>query len=264
MRFNAFVGAWVLFASVLLGGCKIEPMAAGVTLTPSPTAGSVLPLSSLLPTLSATSEIATLPTAATPTAHLYLSPNIDSLILKDEFASNENGWQLAVGTQGVTSLSDGEMVMTARASYTTLEAFLPSSIPQDFFAEITMRPILCRADNDSFGLAFRIQGNEEYRLVITCTGQMRFEHNTGGVLIGANLWTKSKSLLPGAPAENRIGVLARGMSFQFFANGAACFSYNDPILKTGKIGLFIRTEKGQLMTVAFDDLSVYSLKAKSP
>jgi hypothetical protein len=264
MRFKVLIGAWILFASALLGGCKIEPMAEGVTLTPSPTVGPVLPLSSLLPTLAATAEIATLPTAATPTAHLYLSPNIDSLLLKEEFASSVNGWQLPVSTQGVASLSDGDLVMTARTSFATLEALLPASIPQDFFAEVTMRTILCRADNDSYGLAFRIQGNEEYRLVITCAGQMRFEHTVGGVLMGANLWTKSTNLLSGAPAENRIGVLARGMGFQFFANGAACFSYNDPILKSGKLGLFIRTEKGQLMTVAYDDLSVYSLKAKSP
>jgi hypothetical protein len=264
MRPPIFASVWLLGGSLLLSGCKIEPLAAGVTLTPSAKGQNPLPLTSLLPTLAVTSVVATQPTVSTPTAQLFLAPQAQTLLLNDDFSSNSSAWQMDESAQGALDIARGNLIMTARAPYTTLEARLPASIPNDFYAEVTVRTGLCGTDNDSFGMVFRRSKEEEYRLVVTCRGQMRFEHLNGATLTGANLWATASALLTGAPAENRIGVLAQGMEFKFFANGVACFSYRDPSLGSGKFGLFIRTEKSQLLTVSFDDLSVYSVKEKSP
>jgi hypothetical protein len=258
-----WVAAACLSLAFLAGSCSVQPLASDSSVTPQLTSSANVPLANLLPTIASTAIQATAPVATTPTARVFLPPDADALIFHDDFSSSQADWSLESGTQGISTLADGILVLTVRAPYTSLESRLPAAIPDDFYAEVTARAVLCGADNDSFGLAFRVQGAEEYRLVITCGGMMRFEHQTGNAMTGANQWTTSSALLPGAPAENRIGILARGMEFQFMINGIVGFTFRDPVLASGKMAVFLRTEKGQLCTVSFDDLSVYTLKAKT-
>jgi hypothetical protein len=257
------ISAGILCCATLLVGCSVEPISSGATSTSLPTSSAPLPLANLLPTLATTPILATMPVSNTPTAHIFLPAEADILMFHDDFSSNQSGWTLDSGAQGVSTFADGQLVMTVRTPYASLESRLPASVPNDFYAEMTMRAVLCGVDNDAFGMAFRSQADEEYRVVLTCGGKMRFERQTGNTMTGANQWTSAAALLPGAPAENRIGIFARGMDFQFYVNGTVGFSFHDPVLQNGKLGVFIRTEKGQLFTVSFDDLSVYTLKAKS-
>jgi hypothetical protein len=262
MRVSLLACLGCLVLGLSISGCTIEPLASDTTVTPAASEQETAPLHSLLPTLAVTPIVPTLPTVSTPTAHVYLPADADNIFLVDDFSSSQAAWQWESGLPSAIKLAEGRMVMTARTPYTTLESRLTAAIPNDFYAEITTRTALCGTDNDSFGLVFRRGESEEYRMVVTCGGLMRFEHMKGNALSGANQWSKASGLLAGAPAENRIGVLVQGMRFQFFANGVSCFVYSDPILDSGKLGVFIRTEKSQLLTVSFDDLSVYRLKAK--
>jgi hypothetical protein len=112
---------------------------------------------------------------------------------------------------------------------------------------------------DTFGIIFRNQGDSSYRYVVTCRGQLRMERYAGEGMEAASAWKDTIGLLQGAPAANRIGLLLQGSIFRFFVNGAEVFSSRDTVSASGGVGLFVKSEKSQMLSVGFDELAMYTL-----
>ncbi len=247
-----------LLAATLLAGCTIELVTPTAESTHTPTSTPDLPLASLLPTLV---EVPTEPATVTPsqTPDAQLPVEADQRIFHDPLDDAITGWNLTKTETGTVDFSGGMLVFTANAAYLPLVSILPRDFPADIYIDVTVQTLLCGEDFDTYGIIFRNGKEYSYRLAVTCFGQMRFERIKGSQVEGASVWKKTLGLLQGAPATNRIGVLVRGQDFRFFVGGIEVFSGRDPVSETGGVGLFIRTEKGKVLSVGFEELSVYTL-----
>jgi hypothetical protein len=245
-------------AAVMLSACTIEMVTPSVEPTRTPTFTPELPLSSLLPTLEKIpTESPTIAPTRTPDA---LRPEeADQRIFYDPLESAITGWGLTKTETGTVVYSGGMLVFTVNAKYTSLISILPRDFPADIYIDVTVQSMLCGEELDTFGIIFRNGQDYSYRYAITCFGQMRFERIKGSEVEGASVWRETLGLLKGAPATNRIGVLIRGQVFRFFVGGIEVFSGHDPMSATGGIGLFIRTEKGTVLSVGFEEISIYTL-----
>ncbi len=54
----------------------------------------------------------------------------------------------------------------------------------------------------------------------------------------------------------RLAVWARGGELRFFVNDQFQFSINDPLLKSGNIGVFARSSGNAIESVIFSDLVI--------
>jgi hypothetical protein len=250
--------AAAVLAAIWLSACTIEMVTPTIEPTRSSTFTPELPLSALLPTLE---EIPTEPPTIAPTRTLEaLRPaEADQRIFFDPLDDAITGWNLAKTEAGTVDFSSGMLVFTVNAPYTPLVSMLPRDIPADVYIETTVQSLLCGDTLDTFGIIFRDGKDYSYRLAVTCFGQMRFERIKGSNVEGASVWRETLGLLQGAPATNRIGVLIRGSIFRFFVGGIEVFSEHDPMSTTGGVGLFIRTEKGKVLSVGFEEISIYTL-----
>ncbi len=249
--------AWLLLLP-LLAGCHIEPITPTAAASPSVTPTKQLPLASLLPTLDRTAT-AQPPAVPSPTAESRLPPGIGSIIFRDPMDSNHSEWPLSSDSAGSASFTSGMFTFTVRTPRTSILSVLPRDFPSDVYVEVTVTTEFCGADLDAYGILFRVQTERNYRMAFTCSGQIHLERDLGFILEGAKAWQPAPGLLSGAPAENRIGLLIRGSEFRVFAAGLEVYSTNEPLIPSGRLGLFARTEKSNLLTVAFRDLVVYSL-----
>ncbi len=179
-------------------------------------------------------------------------------IFYDPLDDNRSGWTLPKTEAGSAAFSNGWLVFTVATPYTSLSSILPRDFPSDVYIEVTVQTMLCGAGVDTFGIIFRNQGGHSYRYAVTCRGQLRMERYGGNSLEGASGWQATIGLLQGAPATNQIGVLLQGANFRFFVNGAEVYSNHDPVSALGGVGLFVNSEKSQMLSVGFDDLAVYA------
>jgi hypothetical protein len=252
----------VILAGGFLSGCRIEPLAPTEELSPTLTPTAEQPLASLLPTLD---EV----TPGTPAPTATLTPMITrpaaavARIFYDALDNNSSGWTLPKSQDGSAAFSNGWLVFTVGTPYTSLSSILPRDFPSDVYIEVTVQTILCGAGVDTFGIIFRDEDDHSYRYAVTCRGRLRMERFTGNTLDGASAWQDTLGLLQGAPATNQISVLLQGTTFRFFVNGAEVFSIHDPVSGSGGVGLFVESEKSQMLSVGFDNLAVYSV-ASSP
>jgi hypothetical protein len=256
---RAAAGAAMLLAAGLLSACTIEMLTPTPAPTISPTFTPELPLSSLLPTLE---ELPTeSPTAApTPTPDALRPEEADQRIFFDPLDTAISGWNLPKNNYGTASFSGGMLVFAVNSAYVTLTSELPRDLPADLYIEATVQTLLCGDGLDTFGIVFRSSKPYSYRYVISCHGQLRFERFNNLTMDGWSAWRETLGLLQGAPATNRIGVLIRGQTFRFYVGGIEVFSGHDPMSISGGLGLFVRTEKGKVLSVGFEEISVYTLK----
>jgi hypothetical protein len=248
----------VILAGGFLSGCRIEPLAPTAELSPTIAPTAEQPLASLLPTLD---EV----TTKTPAPTATLTPMVTrpaaavARIFYDALDDNSSGWTLRKTEVGSAAFANGWLVFTVSAPYTSLSSTLPNDFPSDIYIEVTAQTMLCGAGVDTFGIIFRNRGDHSYRFAVTCRGQLRMERYTGNTLDGASGWQATLGLLQGAPATNQISVLLQGSNFRFFVNGAEVFSTHDPVNASGGVGLFVESEKSQMLSVGFDNLAVYSV-----
>ena len=230
----------------LLAGC----ISLSTPPTPSPTP---IPPSGT-PTFTATPA----PSLLTPTPDL---PGLLAGILyRDDFEDNQ-GWDLKDSQVGGISLFQGRLALAVRRSGATLFAVAPSPEFEDFFVEVHLKAELC-ADADEFGLMVRMNPlGDHYRFTLNCIGQARFARVQQGVAFNLLPPTETHAAISGAPAENRLGLLAVGRDLRLFINGLEVFFLRDAALSRGGLGLIARSAAGGQLTVSFDHLAVYGLLA---
>ncbi len=251
----------ILLAGLLVGGllssCRIESLTPTEPLTPTISPTAELPLASLLPTLDGAATEEPEPTA-TPTMIVTRPSGAGERIFYDPLDDNRSGWTLPKTSGGSAAFLNGMLVFTVGTPYSPLSSTLPKEIPADAYVDVTVQTVLCGAGLDTFGIIFRNQGEHSYRYAITCRGQVRMERYAGEGMEAATAWKDTIGLLQGAPAANRIGVLFQGGLFRFFVNGAEVFSSHDTTIPSGGVGLFVRSDKSQMLSVGFDELAVYT------
>lgn len=128
----------------------------------------------------------------------------------------------------------------------------------DFYLEVTARPSLC-SGLDEYGLIVRAASAADFlRFSLSCNGQARLDRILGSAASSPHTWTMSSAVPAGAPGSARLGVWASGQEMRFYANGELLFTYNEPALNSGGIGLFARSANETPVSVSFSDLQIYA------
>lgn len=182
--------------------------------------------------------------------------DLGEVVLDENFSSGE-AWSL--GKTGVGSAAIGVNELTLVVSEPDAYVYSVRESPElsNFYAEITASPMLCR-EMDEYGLLLRFSSPADfYRFSLSCDGQVRLDRVVGGAASSPQPWTFSGSVPPGAPSQSRLAVWAVGEEMRFFINDEFQFTVSDPMLPSGKLGMFARSAGEKAVTVNFSDLLVH-------
>jgi hypothetical protein len=195
-----------------------------------------------------------LPTAAPP-------PNAPGRVLLDErFADNQRGWPEA--PQNQATLSGGAYLITARqpGQFVALGVPLPE-VPSDLVIGASFHKVSGPAGG-GFGLILRDQGPDGRDGVSQAGRYYVFEIGDKGEVgvwrretdhwVDLVPWQPSSAVRAGT-AANEMLVRAVGSQFSLTVNGTPVASPADPVLPSGRLGVFVG---GDLNQVAVDHLWV--------
>jgi hypothetical protein len=244
----------VMGIAALLGACRSESTPLPITSTPMST--------EITPT--ATFIFPTIPPTETRIPDSYPSATPDpsqvlgEVLFTDDF--NENlGWELGDQGIGAISLQSGRLVIALRQSNSFLHSLLTPITLRNFYLEIEVRADLCQA-GDEFGLMFRVnQEFEHYRYAIRCEGEARAVRILSSESRSLVPIVEPPALLSGPKSTNRLGLMATGDTFRFWINDVEVFNARDISITEGGLGLFVKSSRGNQVTVSFDKLRIYSL-----
>ncbi|MCJ7707147.1 MAG: hypothetical protein MUO38_05955 [Anaerolineales bacterium] len=253
------LAAALLGASGLaLAGCLpfgIDAVEPSLT-SPPPTASAALAFPTLIPSPTLTPG----PTSTTaPDVHAGLG----AYLYRDDFSTNA-GWEVGPDARGGTTLIDGRLVISVSTPGAFRYVLGPVPEVDDFFLEVGIRTQLC-SPRDEFGVMLRVSpAGDHYRFTLTCDGGARVSRILNGSMSGLVPITITGDAIPGAPADNRIGVWANGSRLRFYLNGLEVFTIHDASLETGGVGFIVRSGAAGQVTVAFDDLTIRALLPTPP
>jgi len=242
----------VILATTLISCSAIDSLLA----TPTPIIATETPVP--------TSTIVWFPPSATPTAQSLstkaptpeMRPGVGTDLVTDDFSSPSD-WDVAVSDDASAVVENNHITIAAQSEVYML-SLKHDLILSDYYAEITARPSICRAD-DSYGLIVRASPSQYYRFVLACNGTARAERVSGGTRLVLQQPLPSGDVPPGAPGEVRIGVWAYGKEMRLFLNGRFQFSIIDPSFPSGTVGVFVRSTGTTAAVVSFSDLRIQSI-----
>jgi len=255
MTFPRFL---ILICGLLLTACSGSGLAA-VTATPPPPT----------PTPLQTPTIVWFPATNTPTSQpVQTQPptpemliGLGELIAIDDFNDPEE-WDTAVSDDGSAAISRDRLTLVAQPGV-YMTSLQRQMVLNNFYAEITARPSLCR-DQDEYGFLVRASAVTYYRFALTCDGQAHAERISLGERHILHEPVISGDVPPGAPGEVRIGVWASGPELRLFLNDRFQFSFSDKNISSGSVGVFARATGNTPVTVAFSNLRVHAVEYFPP
>ena len=257
MKRILFTGFVVLLSAcqsltpVITPSTTITPTAA-ITLTPSPSA--------TVEWFPPTSTIEILPTSQPPpTQSVFME--LGEVIFRDDFIDSE-GWTVPQLDLGEINIGGGEANIIINEPPAFLVGTRDKPDLRDFYAEITVSPILCE-EKDEYGFLFRVSGRSQYyRFVITCSGEVRLDKifSGGGTILYP--LTRSASVPVGAPSVSKIAVLAEGDQLHLFINGDYQTSVRDQQFQRGTFGIYARSAGDSAITVSFTELVIREILQK--
>jgi len=216
-----------------------------------------------------TATINWFPPSATPTPQTLstkaptpeMRPGLSDELLSDDF-SDPSLWDIAASDEASADINNNILTLAVQSQVYVL-SLRHKLILSDYYAEITARPSICRAD-DSYGLLARASAANYYRFALACNGTVRAERVSGGTRLIIQQPLPSGDVPPGAPGEVRIGLWAYGKEMRLFLNGKFQFSIIDPSFPRGTLGVFVRSVGATAAVVSFSDLQVQSVDYVPP
>ncbi|MCC6802779.1 MAG: hypothetical protein IT319_07840 [Anaerolineae bacterium] len=186
---------------------------------------------------------------------LTMLPGYSVSAYSDDFSAN--GWRALNGVI-TAQQADGQLQLSTEGVRPTSAAFSDGSTPvQDFYAQAQVVNVT-DPSGWAVGMAVRRSGQSYYLLAINSVGNWRFTLVQNGSETVIRDWTPHPNIIPGASSFS-IGVLARGVGFDFFYNTGYIGSASDRTLTdAGQIGLTVGAFSAQpsRSSATFDDLIV--------
>ncbi len=224
------------------------PQTSTATLTPTPTIVWFPPTATYTPFPTNTS----LP--PTPDQR----PGIGGLLFKDNFSDNA-AWELISSPNGTALLGKNELTLAIQEEKAYVYSLRAAPELADFYAEITASPSFCRGV-DEYGMLFRfVSPATFYRFSLSCDGRVRLDRLSSGSASSPQGWLETGVVPIGAPSTSRLGVWAQGSEMRFFVSDQYLFTIQDPLIPSGRLGVFARSTGGHALTVNFTDLSVFAI-----
>ena len=243
---------WLLTSCAQLDAILAMPTPLTATETPLPTAT----INWFPP--SATPTLKTLSTKA-PTPEMR--PGLGDEIISDDF-SDRFVWDIAASSEASADIKNNRLTLSVQSKVFML-SLRNDLVLNNYYAEVTARPSLCRGD-DSYGLLIRASASNYYRFALACNGTARAERISGGARLILQQPLPSGDVPPGAPGQVRIGVWAVGREMRLFLNGRYQFNISDPSFPSGSIGVFVRSVGETPAVVSFSDLTIQTVNYVLP
>lgn len=197
---------------------------------------------------------------ATPEYH----PGIGSLIFSDSF-DKPSLWNTSTSDQANALVTRNRLLLSfdGQGPFSVM-SLRSQPMLEDFYAEATADVSLC-SSKDEYGMVFRAQpGQNFYRFVVNCNGEVRLERSHNGQIYPIQDWAMSGDATSGAPARLTLGMWVVGNEMRAFLNDSFQFSVRDPLFRSGQIGFFVFASGNTSVTASFSDLLVYSVAYTAP
>jgi hypothetical protein len=183
----------------------------------------------------------------------------EDVLYADDFAPATAGpWQLEGDDRGQALLQEERLVIEVNDANTVQYSALAEQSFTNFALEVDAT-LLAGSTDSTYGMLFRMSAPDQfYRFDITGNGLFAVERydEGGGWTRLTDDWQESGLLQQGVNATNRLGVLAVGGTFSFYANGQLLVQLADGRYSGGAIGLDAGTFGQSGLRVAFDNLVV--------
>jgi hypothetical protein len=183
------------------------------------------------------------------------------MLVADDF-SKKSLWDTATSDQASAAIDDNRLNLSAQSGIYMI-SLRHDLIVDDYYAEITARPNLCRAE-DSYGFLVRANAVAYYRFALYCNGTVLAERISVGTRELLQPSLPSGDVPPGAPGEVRIGVWAVGTEMRLFLNGRYQFSISNPNYPSGTLGVFVNSAGASPIIVSFSDLTIQEINYTAP
>lgn len=249
-----FILLWIMTAASL-ASCDVFLYPPSTPVTPTQTAPP-------------TATMVWFPATNTPTAQAFatnpptpeMRPGLGAFTLTDEM--NEMNWDTASSNEASVSVIDQRLNL-AVSSGIYVFSLRHDLVLNDFYAEITARPSLCRG-NDTYGFLVRASAVAYYRFALTCDGRVGAERVSVRSRQTLQTPLPSGDVPRGAPGEVKIGVWAVGGEMRLFLNNRFQFTVNDSSYAFGTLGVFVNSAGANPAVVSFSDLVVREVNYVRP
>ena len=238
----------------------LRPTSTRVTLT-----AIIVPASSPMPTLVATSGNGAMPTAAPPMAAPSATPTTGTILpegglLADDFSDPKSGWQTETAKEYKLAYADGAYSIMVRVP--DLAVWGAPIRPYEFsdlLIKVDAWQVSGPTDVD-YGLVVRSHGeNALYFFAVSSDGNYSvhlLQDDSWQQLVE---WTMSKAVKPQGQV-NHLQVECVGMTMTFWVNGEKLVQLADGALRSGNIGLLVSTFDHGEAEARFDNVRVQVLK----
>ena len=256
-------GALLLVFLTACSGLFPAPILSPVgTPTPTPVSTAVTPTTTIVwfPPTNTPPHFPTQTILSTPDQR----PGLGDLLFTDSF-DQPDLWNTSVASSVSATVARNRLLLSI-SSQGPVSILSLRSQPSlgDFYAEVAVQLSLC-GEKDQFGMIFRdAPGDNYYRFVVSCDGQVRLERSLSGSRAPMLDWLPSGDAPIAAPVDVKLGVWVVGGEMRFFLNDHYQFSAHDPVLHTGTLGFFVYASGEAPITASFSNLAVYSVSYASP
>lgn len=216
-----------------------------------------------------TATIIWFPPSATPTLGVFatnpptpeMRPGLGTTLLTDNF-TDPTLWDIATSDQASAEINSKQITLAVQ-SEVYMTSLRHDLLLDDFYAEITAQPSLCRGE-DSYGILVRANNGYYYRFGLACSGTIHVDRISNGIKLNLQKPLASGDAPPGAPGQVRIGIWAVGSEMRLFLNGRFQFSINDPSFPIGTIGVFVNSAGQNAAVISFSDLVIQEINYTPP
>ena len=181
------------------------------------------------------------------------------VLFEDTFDGVSSGmWRTEADESGLTSISDGAMVIEIKAPNMLQYTALADSQFSEF--DLGVDAAFMNSNSAStLGILLRMAGPDDFlRFEITADGRYMVERLNpgGGWTRYLDDWEKSPAIITGLGAANRLRVVAEGTEISFYANDELLLTMPDSPAVAGQIGLDAGTFGQPGTRAAFDNLII--------
>lgn len=188
--------------------------------------------------------------------------SVGSLLLYDHFVNNHRGWWTGNANADVSrrqeaKIHNGEYILLNYKKGTSWRVTCEAcGNLDDAYYEVNTRYVSGASDY-GYGLVLRGDRgmNHGYLFSLTADGSFRIAKDVTDTVVSLVRWTDDPVIQ--SKGVNRLGVLARGSSFEFFINGKSVARVSDASLTKGYLGLYVGTAE---LAIAFSQVRVWQLR----
>lgn len=176
---------------------------------------------------------------------------------KEDFSKANNNFYQYEDAQSRFVYDSGALALTAKNPNGWTGWSLSYPKPKNFYLEATFKVETC-SGLDRYGLVYRAPNFENgYFFGLSCDGQFLLRiYNQQGTLIP---WTPNPAILQGSNQVNRLGILAQGDRYAFYANGKLLQETKESTFTdAGLFGAFIASTNTSNFTVRMYEISFWN------